>query len=198
VLASLALVLACYRAPAPVPPEAVPEPPALPPELPLPCESIYRLEVRKSARTLVAECEGGGRREFTVALSRSREGPKRRAGDWKTPEGTYRISGPPRASRFHLFVPIDYPTRVDVEAGLRDGVIGPRTAERLLADLRSGRLPPQDTPLGGTLGFHGEGERWRGDSRDLDWTYGCFALTDEDIDFIATRTRVGTPVVITP
>jgi len=159
---------------------------------------IFRLEVRKSERTLVADCEGGARHEFTVALSRSRDGAKRRAGDWKTPEGTYRIAGPPRASRYHLFVPIDYPSRADVEAGLADGLIGPRTAARLLAGLDRGDLPPQDSPLGGTLGFHGEGEKWRGDSRLLDWTYGCFALADEDVEFIAARTRVGTPVVILP
>jgi murein L,D-transpeptidase YafK len=166
--------------------------------LPPPCEAIYRLEVRKGERTLVADCEGGARLEFTVALSRDPDGPKRRAGDWKTPEGTYRISGAPRRSRFHLFVPIDYPARPDVEAGLRDGVIDARTARRLLAALASGELLPQDTPLGGTLGFHGEGERWAGDSHLLDWTYGCFALSDEDIDFIATRAPVGTPVVILP
>jgi murein L,D-transpeptidase YafK len=154
--------------------------------------------VRKSERSLVADCEGGARHEFTVALSRTPEGPKRQAGDWKTPEGTYRISGAPRRSRFHLFVPIDYPTRTDVEAGLRAGVIGPRTAERLLAGLARGELPPQDSPLGGTLGFHGEGDRWRGDSRVLDWTYGCFALSDADMEFIATRAPIGTPVVILP
>jgi murein L,D-transpeptidase YafK len=162
------------------------------------CEKIYRLEVRKRERTLVADCEGGARREFTVALSRTPVGPKRRAGDWRTPEGTYRISGAPRKSRFHLFVPIDYPTRADVVAGFDDGVIGARTAQRLLERLARGELLPQDTPLGGTLGFHGEGEEWRGISEVLDWTYGCFALTDADIEFIAHHAPLGTPVVILP
>ncbi len=166
--------------------------------MPAPCEVIFRLEVRKSERTLLADCEGGARLEFKVALSRAREGPKRRASDWKTPEGTYRIAGTPRPSRFHLFLPIDYPQRTDVEAGLRDGVIGRRAAHRLLASLAAGELPRQDTPLGGDLGFHGEGERWRGDSEVLDWTYGCFALADDDMDFIAARARIGTPVVILP
>jgi murein L,D-transpeptidase YafK len=194
-VAGLAIPASCARPPPPaIPPAVLPVPP---PPLP-PCEVIYRLEVRKSERKLVADCRGGARVELRVALSRAPEGPKRRSGDWKTPEGTYRISGPPRESRYHLFVPIDYPSRADVEAGLRDGVISRRTAERLLAGLARGELPPQDSPLGGTLGFHGEGERWRGDSEVLDWTYGCFALADADMEFIARRAPVGTPVVILP
>ena len=48
------------------------------------------------------------------------------------------------------------------------------------------------------LALHGEGERWRGDSADLDWTYGCVALGDEEIDFLAERVEVGTPVDIVP
>ena len=58
--------------------------------------------------------------------------------------------------------------------------------------------PPQDTALGGELGLHGEGPHWRGDSAELDWTFGCIAVRDHEIDFLAQRVKVGTPVWIVP
>ncbi len=174
--------------------------PALPAPAPAPtaCDRIERIEVHKSARTLVALCEGGARRTFPVALSRQPTGAKRRAGDDRTPEGDYRIAGPARPSRFHRFVQIDYPSRADAEVGRATGVIGRRVYERILRAHDAGTLPPQDTPLGGTVGFHGEGERWRGSSADLDWTRGCLALADEHLDFVIARAPAGTPVSITP
>ena len=57
-------------------------------------------------------------------------------------------------------------------------------------------MPPPDTPLGGLLGLHGEGARWRGDSKQLDWTYGCIALPDAELDFVIARVRKGTPLTI--
>ena len=69
---------------------------------------------------------------------------------------------------------------------------------RIWAAHQRGETPPSDTPLGGALGFHGEGERWRGDSADLDWTFGCVAMTDAEIDFLAERLEPGTPVEILP
>jgi hypothetical protein len=163
-----------------------------------PCYRVIELEVRKSERLLVATCEEGALRRFTVALGRTPEGAKRARGDFRTPEGAYRVSGPARRSRFHLFLPIDYPSAADADAGLAAGTIDQATHDEIAAAHTFGRMPPQDTALGGLLGFHGEGRRWRGDSVDLDWTEGCFALRDEDIDYVAARTRPGTPVRIVP
>ncbi len=192
------LAAACVRPPLepPAPPPAEPTSPA--PAPPPVCERIARIEVRKSARTLLASCSGGARVTFPVALSRQPLGPKLRAGDERTPEGEYRIAGAPRPSRFHFFVQIDYPSRADAEVGLRDGVIGKRAYRRILAAHDAGKLPPQDTALGGAVGLHGEGERWRGDSLALDWTRGCVALADEHLDFLLARAPAGTPVSIEP
>jgi murein L,D-transpeptidase YafK len=156
------------------------------------------IEVSKSERRLRARCEGGAVVEMTVALGREPEGPKRDAGDWRTPEGTYRISEPPRSSRYHRFIPIDYPSLEDARVALDEARISEEIYDRIVAAHDRGVSPPSDTPLGGELGLHGEGERWRGDSVDLDWTYGCLALTDADIDFLVERTEVGTPIVILP
>jgi murein L,D-transpeptidase YafK len=158
---------------------------------------VLWIEVRKGARRLEAHCTGGAVVAMTVALGRE-PGPKRRAGDHRTPEGAYRVAGPARPSRFHRFVPIDYPGPADAELALRERRLSRADHARILAAHARGALPPQDTPLGGQLGFHGEGERWRGDSADLDWTYGCLALRDDDLDFLAARARRGTPVRILP
>ncbi len=133
-----------------------------------------------------------------TALSRQPDGPKRAKGDERTPEGSYRIAGAARRSRFHLYVPIDYPSLRDAEIGLAAGTIGRAAYDRIVAAHARGELPPQDTALGGWLGLHGEGERWRGDTRWHDWTLGCFALADGDMERIVELAPIGTPVEIRP
>jgi hypothetical protein len=113
------------------------------------------------------------------------------------PEGEYRIAGPARRSRFHRFIPIDYPSPADAERGLAAGRISAAERDAIARAHAAGRLPPQDTALGGHLGLHGEGRRWRGEL-DLDWTEGCVALADEAIELLAARVRPGTPVRIQP
>jgi len=198
-LAALAALAACARPPPAPPSVPAPLPPAPPEaELPaLPCERIAWIEVTKSARRLEAGCIGGGRVAWTVALGRI-PGAKRAAGDHRTPEGLYRIVGPARRSRFHRFLPIDYPSLDDAARARSEGRLGAADFARIAAAHERGARPPADTPLGGDVGFHGEGERWRGDSAHLDWTYGCLAMADESLDFLVARAPPGTPVRIRP
>jgi murein L,D-transpeptidase YafK len=193
------LALAC---PKPAPPPPAPAPPAPervePAPPPPPCERILRIEVHKREHRLHAFCEGGAVIGMPVALGREPEGPKRVAGDHRTPEGLYRIAGPPERSRFHRFIPFDYPSVADADTALAAGIISVSDHRRILRAHDRGALPPEDTPLGGELGFHGEGERWRGDSKQLDWTFGCIALADRDLDFVVARVKRGTPVAILP
>ncbi len=176
------------EAPAPVEVPAIAPPP--------PCEHIAALEVRKSERTLRAHCVGGRVLSYPIALSRE-PGPKQMRGDRRTPEGAYRIAAAARPSRFHRFLPIDYPSLADALAAFRAGRISAAVRDAIARAHREGRLPPQGTALGGQLGFHGEGSRWQGDL-DLDWTEGCFALSDEAIEAVAARAPPGTPVEILP
>jgi len=198
---ALAVAAACASAPEPAPP---PSPaPASPtrvttPSPPPPCERIVEIVVFKAERQLLASCARGGERRLHLALGREPAGPKREAGDHRTPEGRYHVREEAPESRFHRFVPIDYPSPADAEAAWREGRLSDEDRRRILRAHAEGRMPPADTPLGGDIGFHGEGERWRGDSRDLDWTYGCMALPDADIDFLAERAPPGTPVRILP
>lgn len=186
-------VAGCASAPPAPAPEAAAEAPAPAPV----CERIDQIVVRKAERILIATCAGGGELRMPVALARA-EGPKRARGDQRMPEGAYRIAGPLRPSaRFHRFLPIDYPTPDDAARGLAEGRIGRTEHEAIVRAHRAGRLPPQETPLGGHLGFHGEGRRWRG-AGALDWTEGCVALGDPDIERLGALAGPGTPVSIEP
>lgn len=189
-------LLACPTPPPPpAPPAPSPAPEAVAP--PPPCERAESIEVRKSERTLLVHCVGGARLQVPIALSREPVGAKRDRGDDRTPEGEYHIAGGVRPSRFHLFVPIDYPSIDDADRALREQRISPATHAAIVRAQLRGILPPQDTELGGYLGFHGEGPRWRGDL-DLNWTKGCFAMSDEWIERLARLAPSGTPVRILP
>ncbi len=162
------------------------------------CRRITEIEVRKAERALLARCADGDEVRLRAALGREPKGPKLRQGDMRTPEGRYFVAGPARASKYHMFVPIDYPAEHDAERALELGLISKDQHDAIVAARSQARLPPQQTPLGGHLGLHGEGPRWQGDSAGLDWTYGCVGLTDHDIEFLATRIEPGTPVTILP
>lgn len=115
---------------------------------------------------------------YTVALGRGGAGPKVREGDEKTPEGLYRISGRKRESGYHYALVISYPAAKDVAAAKK---IGARP--------------------GGGIMIHGirNGLGWLGPAqRLLDWTAGCIAVTDSEIDEIARAVPDGAPVEIRP
>lgn len=197
--AAIAAAFWLAACPKPPPPAPAPEPSPAPAPLvatPETCERVTRIEVVKSQRRLTAECASGGRLVYPIALSRAR-GPKRQQGDLRMPEGEYRVSGPPRTSRFHVFIPFDYPSRADAERALAEGRIDRAVRDAVVRAHEHGRMPPQDTPLGGALGIHGEGPRWRGDLR-VNWTYGCIAVTDAAIAKLARLVHPGIPVQISP
>jgi len=66
----------------------------------------------------------------------------------------------------------------------------------ILDALRDQRLPPQNTPLGGRIGIHGLGHGDLTVHRQFDWTKGCIALTNPEIERLAHWVQVGTRVVI--
>jgi murein L,D-transpeptidase YafK len=159
---------------------------------------IVRIDVHKSERILRAHCARGAVVEMTAALGREPLGSKREAGDLRTPEGRYAISDGAAPSRFHAFVPIDYPSVADADRALADGRIDSRDHARIVEAHARGVQPPGDTPLGGGIGLHGEGLRWAGDSEHLDWTLGCIAVTDRELDFLIARIERGVSVEIQP
>lgn len=117
-------------------------------------------------------------RTYAVALGRGGLGKKLMAGDNKVPEGRYRITGRNPHSAFHLSLRIGYPTLKQIEDARRRGI-----------------------DPGGDITIHGiaNGFGWIGAShRRTDWTRGCIAVTDQEIEEIWRMVPDGTPILIKP
>lgn len=148
------------------------------------------LQVVKSTRTLSALSGGTTLKRYRVGLG-DPDGAKQRQGDRRTPEGKLRIVTRNTRSNFHRFLGISYPTAADADRGLRAGLITRSQADAIRAAEAAGRAPPWDTPLGGTVGIHGGGG-------EVDWTLGCIAVTDAEIDELFEVVHVGTPLSVLP
>jgi murein L,D-transpeptidase YafK len=120
-------------------------------------------------------------KSYRVAIGPGGPGPKLREGDSVTPVGTYRIVGRIKGL-FHQFLTVSYPNQDDL---------------RRYAELkRSGGVKP-GVGVGGGIGIHGTGHKeWNGVHKESDWTLGCVALDDDEIDEVAAQVKDGTPVVI--
>jgi murein L,D-transpeptidase YafK len=117
-------------------------------------------------------------RTYKVALGSGGLPPKERQGDARTPEGQYVIDARNAASQYHKALHISYPNAGDRKRAARLGV----------------------SP-GGDVMIHGlpNGKGYIGAAHRLyDWTLGCVAVTDQEIDEIWTMVPVGTPVEIRP
>ena len=150
-----------------------------------------RILIEKAARRLTLFDADGAARAFPVALGRDPVGHKRREGDNKTPEGRYFVCTRNAQSKFHLALGLSYPSAADAGAALEEGRIDAATAAAVAAAEAAGKRPPWDTPLGGFIMIHGGG-------RDGDWTAGCIALDDADMDVLWAACPLGTPVEIRP
>jgi len=114
---------------------------------------------------------------YAVDLGAGGIDSKVRAGDEATPEGRYQVTEVrgPGQTRFYRALMLDYPNSED------------RARFRRLR--RAGRVEP-GSEIGGDIEIHGKG------GRGQDWTLGCVALEDDDMDDLVPRIRVGTPVTI--
>jgi len=141
-------------------------------------ERADKILVLKSAHTLNLMSNGRVLRTYKIALGRSQVGAKTRKGDHKTPEGEYVIDAKKPNSRFYRALHISYPSEDD----------------RRQAQMR-GYDP------GGDVEIHGiqNGLGWIGRlHRSLDWTDGCIAVTDSEMDQIWNAVALGTHVEIKP
>jgi len=152
-------------------------------------ESSFRIEVFKRARQLLLFSGGRLVRAYEIKLGRDPEGPKIRQGDNRTPEGTYYICSKNPQSRYHLSLGLSYPSVEDARRGLAQGLIGQREFRQIAERVRKRAIPPWNTPLGGEIFIHGDAEKY-------DWTFGCIALFNRDIEELFRAVPVGTPVII--
>jgi len=134
--------------------------------------------VEKAARRMTLMRDGQVLRTYEVALGGVPTGHKQQEGDGRTPEGAYAIDFKNARTRFHLALRISYPNATDRASAQRRGVAPG-------GDIMIHGLP---NGLGWLAGLH----LWR------DWTDGCVAVTDAQIDEIWPLVDVGTAVEIKP
>ena len=137
-----------------------------------------RVLVRKKERTLQLLSQGKVIKTYKVALGADPVGPKTRQGDHKTPEGEYVLDSRNAHSKYYRSIHISYPSARD------------RAAAR-----QTGRSP------GGDVFVHGlpNGYGYVGAAHHLkDWTDGCVAVTNQEMDEIWLAVADGTPIEIRP
>ncbi len=131
-----------------------------------------------------------------IALGRYGTTWNKRTLDDKTPLGTFRIGWINEQSRYYRFFGLDYPNRENAQRALEENIISEETWRSILHAVDQDRTPPQNTELGGYIGIHGIG---RGDPEihdQFNWTNGCIALTNQQIDQLSKWLRPGVRVII--
>jgi murein L,D-transpeptidase YafK len=137
-----------------------------------------RIVIVKSQRTLTLLREGRILKTYKVALGGEPQGPKTQRGDNRTPEGVYTIDSRNAHSQFHLSLHVSYPNAED-RARAKKLRVNPG------GDIFIHGLPPAYSYLGP---LH----------RQRDWTLGCIAVTDPEIEEIWSMVPIGTTVEIKP
>jgi murein L,D-transpeptidase YafK len=141
-------------------------------------KKVDRIVVMKSKRTMTLENDGHVVKTYKVALGGQPLGAKDRQGDHKTPEGEYFVDAKIAKSRFYFALNISYPSATDRARARKLGV----------------------SP-GGDVEIHGLGKKygWIGARHRLsDWTDGCIAVTNEEIEEVFGMVPVGTRIEIRP
>ncbi|WP_292926537.1 L,D-transpeptidase [Nitrosomonas sp.] len=111
--------------------------------------------------------------------------------DDKTPLGRFRVGWINEKSRYYRFFGLNYPNLDTAKRALDENRINEETWLSILEAKSMGKTPPQNTPLGGHIGIHGIG---RGDQEihhEYNWTNGCIALTNEQIDQLGKWIKPG-------
>jgi murein L,D-transpeptidase YafK len=143
-----------------------------------PVEHADRIVVVKSEHTLTLFAHGKPIKVYKIALGTGGPGPKEHQGDHKTPEGFYTIDAKNLQSRFHLALHVSYPNAADK------------------AHAAAQHLPP-----GGDIMVHGVEKKYEylgALQHNYDWTDGCIALTNPEIEEVSRLVPIGTAIEIKP
>jgi murein L,D-transpeptidase YafK len=134
--------------------------------------------VLKSERRMYLLHNGKTIKSYKISLGRNPKGKKIKQGDGRTPEGTYALDARNPNSKFYRSIHISYPNAIDSERARQLGV----------------------SP-GGAIMIHGEPnhlQRIGFNGAGIDWTEGCIAVTNRDMDEIWKAIDDGTPIEIKP
>lgn len=134
---------------------------------------VTGIVVNKGERRMHLLHHGKVLESYRISLGFAPSGHKQIEGDGRTPEGVYTIDRRNPDSRFHLSIGISYPNEQDIAA-----------AEAL------GKEP------GGDIFIHGQEKR--GKRKRGDWTWGCIAVSNREMEQIYAMVKDGTPIAINP
>jgi hypothetical protein len=137
----------------------------------------YSIIIDKFSRKCYVYLNGIKKYEFKTELGHNWVGDKRMKGDKTTPEGMYKIIKKYNAneSEYYKALLLDFPNDED--------------QEKFRMEIARGTLPAT-AKIGGMIEIHGNG------GKGIDWTEGCIALTDREMDLVFDIAKVGTPVTI--
>lgn len=137
----------------------------------------YSIIIDKFSRKCFIYYNGSKKYEFVTELGKNWVGDKRSMGDKATPEGMYKVSKKfdKNKTKYYKALLLDYPNNEDIAS--------------FKSDIARGTLPPS-AKIGGLIEIHGNG------GKGIDWTEGCMALTDKEMDIVFKIAKVGTPVTI--
>jgi murein L,D-transpeptidase YafK len=145
-------------------------------------EKVTEIRIKKSAHSLQLVADTHVVKTYKVALGPGGAGPKRFEGDKVTPVGTYHVVGR-IPGLYHQFLTVSYPNDED---------------RKRYAELKKAGGVPEGRSVGNGIGIHGTGHKdWNGVHKESDWTLGCIALDDDEIDEVAKLVKDGTSIVIT-
>ena len=133
-----------------------------------------QLEVKKGNKTIAVM--------DNLAIGRGGAGFKNRVGDDITPIGTYRIGWINNKSPFHRFYGFNYPSIENANEALLSGLLSKKAQTSIVNAHKKNKLPPQNTAIGGRIGIHGLGNADEFIHKTMNWTHGCIAISNEQVD----------------
>jgi murein L,D-transpeptidase YafK len=139
---------------------------------------VDKLEVNKAERQLLAYANGKLVKTYAISLGRQPRGDKKYQGDNKTPEGLYFITDKNPNSQYYKSLGVSYPNRADRKEAAR-------LSKPVGGDIKIHGLPGKTSFLGKLHLLY-------------DWTAGCMAVTNTEIEELYQAVPVGTPIQINP
>jgi murein L,D-transpeptidase YafK len=146
------------------------------------------LEVKKGNKTLVVMND--------ISIGRNGAGFKQKKGDDITPLGAYKIGWINNKSSFHKFYGFNYPSIKNASRAVLTGLLTDKSYNKIITAHRKKRTPPQNTEIGGRIGIHGLGTADKKIHEMMNWTHGCIALTNKQIDQLGRWISKGTVVKV--
>lgn len=137
---------------------------------------IDSIVVMKSERTLIVYSGANKIKTYKIALGKNPVGKKRFEGDLKTPEGLYYIDAKSSTSNYHKNMNVSYPNAEDIQYAAA-----------------------QHKSAGGDIKIHGLPNGSKEEDYIIsDWTLGCIAVTNSEIDELFKHIKLGSPILILP